>query len=470
MNAPLSVQSWLLAEHIRHQEEQQGRLRGDEAANALAMQQSDSFATRIADRAGALATASSIQADLMRLKHGLGWLIAGLLILATLAGFGVVLGSVQARELEVLWVLMAVLGLPTLTLILWVLGMIFVGRSAPPMPWMHMVVSHLANLASKGLQGPHGEFTLKAALGLLATPAGRWGMSVVSHLFWLVLTVAALILLMLQFTVAQYDLGWGTTLLSEERAIALLQTLAWLPDQLNWLPENPEQWLMSGRLGNDLAQVRMEWAAFLLTLLCLYGVLPRLLALGLSVIMWRIFSRRMSLDLSQPGYVRLQGVLMPQAMPLPPSKARFSLPKVPLRKKSPTGQGVFLVAVESPGKARQALTMPSEFTDLGDVNTREDRVRVLAALDAKREPVGCLVVVCDARRTPDQGLVILINQLADVAKGALIVALYGVDGLSDWGVNPSSRMADWASLGEVTGADVMPIDVLPAKIEEVMAK
>lgn len=470
MNTPLSVQPWLLAEHIRHQEEQQGRLLGDEAANALAMQQSDAFAMRIVHRARALAQARSIQADLIRLRHGLGWLVAGLLIIATLAGFGMVLGSVQARELEMLWVLGAVLGLPTLTLIFWVLGMLFLPHSAPPMPGMPMVVRALSRLAAKGLHGPDAKFTLKAALGLLSTPAGRWGVSVLTHLFWLVLTVAALVLLTLQFTVAQYDLGWGTTLLSEESALALLKALAWLPDQLHWLPQHHEQWLMGGRLGQDLGEVRMEWAVFLLILLMTYGVLPRLLALGLSMLMWRIFSHRMALDLSQPGYVRLQGLLMPQALPPTSPKTRFSVPKVPLRKAPPVGQGVFLVAIESPSKTNQMPPSPHAVTDLGPVNTREDRVRVLAALEAKREPVGCLVVSCDARRTPDQGLVSLINQLADAARGALIIALSGTDALSDWGVDPSSRMEDWASLGEVTGASVIPINMLGAKIDEVMAK
>ena len=469
MNAPLSVQQWLLAEHTRHQEEQQGRLMGDETANALALQQSEAFATRIADRALALPGAQIIQKDLIHIKKSGGWLVIGLLMVAALAGFGMAVGAVRARELEVLWVLTTVLGIPTLTLILWMLWLIFSSRSSIQMPLAKILAWLSRVLSSRLLHGPSARFTLKASLDLLATPYGRWGLSALSHLFWLMFLLAAVLLLTLQFMVTQYDLGWGTTLLSEQSALMLLDALAWLPKQLGWLPPDHQQWLAAGRLGEAPELVRSQWAHFLLVLMLVYGVLPRLMALGVSLILWRVSSQRMSLDLNQPGYVRLKGLLMPEPVPHSAPETRFTLPALPLRKKPASGRDVLLVALEHSPEAPKTRAIRHEVTDLGHINTRQDRARVLAALRAKREPTACLVVVCEARRTPDQGLVTLINQLADAAKASLVIGLSGIDELAGWGVDPSARMEDWQSVGEVTGARVVGLDALDEAVDEVMS-
>lgn len=465
-----TLRRWLLSEHVRAKEEQSGRSLNDQAANALARQQSKMLEERIGDRAEALPGASVVQLDLTRLARGFRWLVVGLGLLALFAGFGAVRVAVGERELEILLVLMTVLLVPSLMFVLWVFWLAFAPKRTDFSLMTQVVGTLIGSLAKRWLRGPDAECTIQAALAYLTTASGRWAMSILTHSIWLVYLLSAWALLAIQLSVAQYDLGWGTTLLSESFAVSLLQGLAWLPSQLGLVPGNQEQWLAAGRFGVGVEAVRAQWAQFLLGLMAFYGVLPRGIALLVSGWMWRQTSRRLQVDASKPGYARLAGLLMdPDPASTLPEKNQVA-PTRPMRPIPPTGSGIYTVSIELDQESTVSDNPMLETTDLGAIDKREDRSGILGALLAKRDPVQCLVVYCQARRTPDQGLIALINQLTDAAQGGLVIALIGQDSLSSWGVNVLDRMQDWEMLAKATGGRVVRIEALEPTLHKLLAQ
>ncbi|HEY7906518.1 MAG TPA: DUF2868 domain-containing protein, partial [Wenzhouxiangella sp.] len=256
-------------------------------------------------------------------------------------------------------------------------------------------------------------------------------------------------------TVSQYDLGWGTTLLSDAHALKLLTLLAYLPESLGLISNQDTSWLEAGRLGVTPELVRAPWAQFLLALVLVYGLLPRLMAFVLSAFFACSGFHRLSLDLKQPGYLRLSGLLMPPKPIISEEDVLNEPSPRALRAAEKDTSGVITVAVEVGSQERaEPLSGLDEATDLGTIETRADRERVLEALSARKESARFLVVQSTARRTPDRGLIDLINQLADAAGGQLIIALTDMDGLEDWGVAPAARLADWHRLAQQTGGEI----------------
>lgn len=455
MTNSIRVTEWLLAEQVRHTEQAQGRFKDDASANAVAKEQGLDLGQRIAQRAKALPGARAVLADLGHLKKLFVWFCVALGLIAVLAAIGAVRLAINQREIEILAVVASLLGPPTAFLLIWLIGLV-VWRQ----PSKHSLLTAVSRsifhrLGPLVLTGPRPEATLAAVTGLFLTPAGRWLLGSISHAFWLVYLFSALCVLTVLLTVSQYDLGWGTTLLSDAHALKLLTLLAYLPESLGLISNQDIEWLEAGRLGVAPELVRAPWAQFLLALVLVYGLLPRLMAFVFSAgFAWSGF-HRLSLDVKQPGYLRLSGLLMPpKSISSEEDVLNEPSPRA-LRVAEKDTSGVITVAVEVGSQERaEPLFGLDEATDLGTVETRADRERVLGALSARKKSARFLVVQCTARRTPDRGLIDLINQLADAAGGGLIIALADMDGLEDWGVTPAARLADWHRLAQQTGGQI----------------
>lgn len=468
MSERLSVKQWWVSEYVRCLEERTGRLADDEVANALARASVASLAERIAIRAQALPMAKSIEIEMQHFGSALRGCVAIGVLIGLLAGLGAGLAAAGQREIDVLTALLTILALPTLTLLIWIGLIVWPKRDEITGPMAHAFL-WLSRSLHRLLGPPDQEGCVaKVMLSMLATPYGRWGLSVFTHLVWLSYLSSALLLLWVQLIVSQYDLGWGTTLLSESTALELLTLLACLPEWLGWMPPQSEQWLAQGQLGVAPEAVRMPMAVFLLSLIVAYGMLPRLLLLGLSVWMWRRMRHVMCLDLSQPGYARLKGLLLDPQRTEPVADQRRVTQARPLRRSLAHGQGVYFLSIEMDTSPAIQPSARGSVTDLGRVEGREDRVRVLAALSSNPTPARCLVIALQARRSPDQGLIELINRLADAAGGALLIVLTDIEGLKAWGVDEASRWEEWSWMGQQTGGRVIRPEELKQALDEVI--
>jgi hypothetical protein len=455
----ITAVDWLLAETVRLHEERQGRMRDDETANVLARETAGQLQYRLARRAAALPVASGIRSDLARLRQ-LAWRMANLLaVLALIAGALAALSTTAIRQVDLLLAVASLLLLPGLMLVLWAGSMLFArpGRAAPGLShgWLAM---GLRKLGPRMVSGPLAAETVSAAAGLMLTGAGRWLLGALTHVFWSVYGLSALALLALLFSIAQYDLSWGTTLLDDATAVALIQAVAWLPAAVGLIEPLTAEWILAGREGVQSGALRAEWARLLLVLIMVYGILPRAVlalvcaAFGLSGL------KRMSLDTARPGYLRLAGALNSheEVDVRGAAPAAFSAPK---RERPALVDGApLLVAVELERPEWPTALPGLEWRALGRADSRSQRKALLAAAGGLDAPPPAVLAQCSALRTPDEGTGRFLSDLADAAGTVLVIWLDESSALQARGGDVAERTSDWQAMAQRVGAEFVGLD------------
>lgn len=457
----LHVRDWLLVESLRRHEERFGR-RDDAQANALALSQPGALPARLLARARALPEAAAVQSDIGRLLRLLGWITAGLAILGLVLGGLAARMAIADRQVDVLLALAGLLLMPTLMLLVW-LGVLLWpqrGSAAPAGAPGRVAVTVLRRLAPRLLDSPLAAEAGLSLAAAAATPWGRWRLSGLTHLFWLCYALGALGMLTLLFSVARYDLSWGTTLLSEEQLIGLVQLLTAWPRWLGLLPAAGTDWILAGSEGGMDAASRALWARFLLAMILAWALLPRLVLSLFSAVLAFWFRHRMPLDTRRPGYLRLVSLLQPAAAQslgsaLPPLPAAR-----PRRRRKPGSSEVVLVRVEldEADKSWDALLPGVSLLDLGQADDRAGRAAVLGMLAERREPAAGVLAVCSMLRTPDAGTEAFLLQLMDSADAPLWLLLDEEGRLAERAVETAARRRDWQALAKRIGAVILFID------------
>ncbi|MGY6553356.1 MAG: DUF2868 domain-containing protein [Wenzhouxiangella sp.] len=457
--ARITASDWLLAETVRLHEEHHGRSAEDETANVLARGLDADLVTRLARRAGAMPQATDIRTDLARLRRLAARLALAVLVLAALAGALAALSSTSDREISFLWAAASLLALPTLMLLVWVALMLSTRptRAAASLSG-GLLAFGLTRLGPRLLRGPLASETVAAGSGLLGTAAGRWALGVLAHSFWVVYSLSALLVLAVLFSVAQFDLSWGTTLLSDDAVVRLISALAWAPAALGLIEAPDAAWILAGREGQQPGLARAEWAGFLLALVLVYGLLPRLLLVAVSALLAVVGLKRLRLDTRQPGYLRLAGLLSDSSdidihgqAPLPASRERR-------RRPSRTDGPPLLVGMELE-RSEWPVRLPGlSLQVLGRADTRAQRRQLLAAADGFLTPPPALIAHCSALRTPDEGTGRFLSRLADVAETVPILWLDESGSLAARGISVADRIADWRALADRIGAAIVVLD------------
>jgi hypothetical protein len=456
----LAISDWLLTETIRLREEHIGRSRDDEAANALARTTPGSLADRLATRARALPAAVAIHDDIGHLYRLLQKLVLVILLFAATAGLLAARASIAQREVDILLAAATLLAFPTLMLITW-MALMRPGRHRGGSGSLvgHLLRRALGWLGPRLLSGDHAVEVTVAGGSALGTPFGRWLLSALAHAFWTVYLLSSMGLLTFFFAVAQYDLTWGTTLLTDEQVVSVVGVLAAPPAWLGLIPEPQAGWILSGREGALAPEARALWARFLLALVFVYGLLPRLALLaGCSVLAWSK-RRRLPLDTAQPGYLRLSGILRPDKPRVTEyGKAPKSTP--PRRRMPPsnTSGHPILVGLELERDDWPPIMPGIETSAIGQADARTGRKAVLAALSVLPAPPPLLLIACSLLRTPDSAHARFIDQAADRAGTIPVLLLLDADRLAERGDRLASRLADWQALAEQVGGVAMRYD------------
>lgn len=457
--ARITASEWLLAETVRLHEEHHGRSVEDETANVLARGGEPDLVMRLARRASAMPLATSIRSDLSRLRR-LAWrLAAAVLVLAAVAGALAALSSTSDREINFLWAAASLLALPTLMLLVWMALMFSTRprRAAASLSGGFLAFG-LTRLGPRLLQGPLASETVAAGSGLMGTAAGRWALGALAHSFWVVYSLSALLVLALLFSVAQFDLSWGTTLLSDDAVVGLISWLAWAPAALGLIEAPDAAWILAGREGHEPGTARAEWAGFLLALVVVYGLLPRLLLAGLSALLAALGLRRLRLDTRQPGYLRLAGLLSdPSDIDI---HGQAPAPVSPQRRRRPSRvDGPPLLVGMELERSEWPVRLPDvSWQVLGRADTRAQRRQLLAAAEGFLTPPPALIAHCSALRTPDEGTGRFLSRLADVAETVPILWLDESAGLEARGIPYADRIKDWRALADRIGAALVVLD------------
>ena len=446
------LQNLWLTETIRLREEHAGPL-DDLEANRLARAAGGDLPSRIARRALWLAERDGLTAALKHWLQGARLALVLLMIFAVLSGAGLAFAALGQTPVNVFWALGSLLGINLILLLSWALGLIFAGEHGATLGRLWLWLSEKFARDAKAAQ-------LAPALLLLLQrkKLNRWALGALVNGLWLLAMLSALILLLTLMATRRYGFVWETTILGADTFIHVTQALGYLPSLLGFNVPTEEMIRASGAGALDIESARQAWATWLVGVLVVYGVLPRLLLALFCLWRWNSGKAALRLDLNLPGYAQLRERLMPTSERLgvnDPEPAQ--LHRVESNVGELASEGALLVAIELDEQRPWPPALPKNVSNAGILDSRESRHKLLEQLS--RFPPARLAIACDPRRSPDRGSLALIAELARNAGATRIWLLQAPPGEALDG----QRLGDWhAALQqlELPFADCAPMNWL----------
>lgn len=471
----------LLAEAVRLHEDAQGFAIDDSQADASAQQVNGDFETRIIARARALTHAPTLQTAFQQLHTTFGLTLGIALFVALMSGVGVARMALNSDPngpvMNFFWVLGSVLGVPTLALLIWLVllwvrpGTMFSNSLGGDFifllmrrinQWLHKGPMHVA--AAQAMASVYAR-----------TPVGRWTLSAISHLLWLVFLIGCLLSLLLILSTKQYTFAWETTILSDRAYIILTRTLASLPEAVGFSAPNPEQIAASHWMGqgDPPAEAREAWSGLLIGSLMVYGIFPRIILLVFCFLARQQAIMGFRLNTTLPGYARLETRLLPASQPLgvvdPDDDKADLTPALPLpapqRSVAATGPPAIMgFEVNQPVSHWPPPVEGVQWLDLGFVDSRNDRKNALERVRHAANPPRIIAIVCSVTITPDRGTQGFINAVQQASSSPVLIILTDGQRLRERGSNHEAeqRFRDWRELAmnaQVSEEQVIDLDL-----------
>ncbi|MFJ2328108.1 DUF2868 domain-containing protein [Pseudomonas sp. NPDC087690] len=426
------LQNLWLTETVRLREEHAGPL-DDLEANRLARTAGGDLPGRIQRRALWLAERDGLTNALRHWLQGARLALVLLMIFAVLSGAGLAFAALGQTPVNVFWALGSLLGLNLILLLSWLLGLIFAGEHGATLGRLWLWLSEKMARDAKAAQ-------LAPALLLMLQrkKLNRWALGSLVNGLWLLAMFSALILLLTLMATRRYGFVWETTILSADTFINVTHALGYLPSLLGFNVPTVEMIRASGEGALDIESARQAWATWLVGVLVVYGVLPRLLLTLLCFWRWNSGKAALRLDLNLPGYAQLRERLMPTSERLgvnDPEPAQ--LHRVESSVGELVSEGALLVAIELDEQRPWPPALPKNVSDAGILDSRESRHKLLEQLS--RFPPARLAIACDPRRSPDRGSLALIAELARSAGETRVWLLQAPPGEA----LDAERLGDW---------------------------
>jgi Protein of unknown function (DUF2868) len=415
----------LLAEAVRLHEEARGAPLDEQGADEAARASTGDFERRVLLRAERLSIAQPLRAALHHLQAGTSAAFALGLVAAFAAGGAaarVVLGSYTEGPVNFFLALTTLLGLHTIALMVWLTFIVFRPGSAA-IGLLGRLVLRLGGRLTRSLhKGPLELAAVQAAGSVfLSAGVGRWALSTISHCMWLAYLAGCLIVVVLLLSTRQYDFAWETTILSEPVYVRVARLIALPVQALGFAVPDAEQISASRWTGKGavIAEAREAWGSLLIGCIVVYGLLPR----GRS---------RYRLDPGHVGFVRLHSRLMPLSRQTgivdseqPDERNRAAatdvVEAVAIRTTGPTG--ILGLEINHPDSGWPPNLPSIEWWDLGFVDNRADRQRILQEAVAAGNAPRALLVVCSLAATPDRGTHAFIDALRRSSRSPSVLLL-----------------------------------------------
>ncbi|XMB49221.1 DUF2868 domain-containing protein [Pseudomonas fluorescens] len=443
-----------LTETVRLREEHAGPLE-DLEANRLARAAGGDLPSRIQQRALHLAERDGLAAALSRWLQGARLALVLLAVVAVISGAGLAFAALGngLAPVNVFWALGSLLGLNLILLVSWALGLPFAGEHSASLGRLWLWLSEKLARDAKAAQ-------LAPALLLLLQrqKLNRWAVGVLVNSLWLLALLSALVILLTLLATRRYGFVWETTILGADTFVAVTQALGTLPALLGFNVPTVEMIRASGDSALNIESARQAWAAWLVGVLLVYGLLPRLILALLCLWRWKRGRAALRLDLNLPGYAQLRERLMPSSERLGVNDvAPEHLHQVSGGVSELESDGALLVAIELDDQHPWPPKLPANVKNAGILDSRESRNKLLEQLS--RFPPARLAIACDPRRSPDRGSLALIAELARSASDTRVWLLQAPPGQA----LDAERLGDWhAALQqlEVSFADCAPLSWL----------
>ena len=423
-----------LTETIRLREEHAGPL-DDLEANRLARAAGGDLPTRISRRALWLAQRDGLTEALRHWLQGARLALLVLAVLAVVSGAGLAFAALGDGQtpVNVFWALGSLLGLNLILLLSWALGLVFAGEHGATLGRLWLWLSEKLARDAKAAQ-------LAPALLLLLQrrKLNRWALGVLVNGLWLLAMLSALVILLMLMATRRYGFVWETTLLGGDTFVAMTQALGALPALLGFNVPTVEMIRASGDAALNIESARQAWATWLVGVLVVYGIVPRLLLALLCLWRWKSGRAMLRLDLNLPGYAQLRERLMPTSERLGISDAAPEhLHHAESSVSELQSDGALLVAIELDDQRPWPPQLPENVSNAGILDSRESRNKLLEQLS--RFPPARLAIACDPRRSPDRGSLALIAELARNASATRVWLLQAPPGEA----LDAERLGDW---------------------------
>ena len=437
------LQRLWLTETVRLREEHAGPL-DDLEANRRARSSAGDLSTRLQNRALWLAERDGLLSAMQHWLQGARLALLVLAVLAVLSGAGLAFAALGDGQtpVNVFWALGSLLGLNLILLLSWALGLLFAGDHGASLGRLWLWLSEKFARDAKAAQ-------LAPALLLLLQrrKLNRWALGTLVNGLWLLAMLSALVMMLLLMATRRYGFIWETTILGADIFVATTRALGALP---NWLGFSVPTVEMI-RISNDTSLynnelVRQAWAVWLVGVVLIYGVIPRLLLAAFCMWRWKSGRNALQLDLNLPGYSQLRERLMPSSERLGVNDiAPEQLHNVQAGHTDLQTDGALIVAIELDDQHPWPPKLPPTVKDAGILDSRESRQKLLEQMT--RFPPARLTIACDPRRSPDRGSLALIGELARSARDTRIWLLQAPPGQA----LDADRLGDWHAALEKLG-------------------
>lgn len=410
-------QHWLL-EAVRLKESQWGPIEDATEVRRI-VAQGGSFQERLLLRAQLLAQRSGWITLQQRMWH-IGSLLCFLFSLFfVLLGVGAATSALTSTDgsVNILLAIVTLLAIPSLSLLIWCASFVFFSPKRQGSVWG--LGQLWLWLSRRIVKGPDQALLLNALLGFSRRQRLlQWGIGTLNHWLWLLALLSATVSVLILLAAKRYSFNWETTLLSADSFVMLVRALGVLPSFLGFV--TPTEAIIRQSDGLQLlpAAVQVQWSSWLVGCLVVYGVLPRLIALGFSFFFLRARLGQLTVDSDLIGLIELCSRLMPQieyvgidaeagADQVPEAEVLIARPAL-------TASTVLIGVELAPDQAWPPLFVPTFWLDAGLVDSREQRSQLLAQLSQKAAEH--LVLCVDAGQTPDRGVIAWLAELASYGK------------------------------------------------------
>lgn len=450
---------YVLLEQVRALDEQQSSDRPLTGFATVVAGQHQPFVRALQQRANALIAEHEWSSVIAAPAQWYGRLTVLVWILFALLGIVAVLnalsGEAGSRVLNIYGLLLVLLGFNLISLVLWLIGCVaklggLVSGSLGSLPLG--IENLLRRFQQKQARSAYSAWQESHFSGKV----GIWRLSLVSHSIWLSYLGAGLVCLLVLFSVRQYDFIWGSTLLSGGTFVDVTLALG-APLQLLGVSMPDTSQVLASQSGSiterslSSTDIRRQWAWFLLGVIAVYGLLPRLLAAMVSLLVLKHAESRYQPDFYLPYYVELKHRMQAEAgevKVVDADDSPFGRVDTEKRAASPAPSdfhalpaGTYVAGFELAESLQQALSI--------NIVGRESyaaSLRAIASSDA------ALAVIVDLEAVPDRGTRRKLIELFSKAKDTYLILLDDANGSEAHG---GQRLADWYQLA---GDAAVPVE------------
>ena len=375
----------------------------DSHANQIAIEQANSTELRLLTRAQTQSQVLGLQQAQSQVRMAMRMGLFAVWVVSLLLGISAGLASLgdSSQPVNVVWAIGSLLLLPTIMLLAWLLTFLLRATTGG---WFGQGFELLiGKVLNQGKTTDAWRAWLRLAL---RAKAHRWWLALLTHSIWLWLLTGMILALLVAFSLRHYTFVWQTTWLSPDVFVQFAQAVGALPAKLGFVMPDSAAIKASGNVALDEPVVRLAWANWVVGALLVFGWIPRLL---MALVSWGVLRRlysRCQID-QQEAYAlqirqRLERLASKSEVDAPPGSVEPWQHIVGIDP-GESGSDAAVVVVEAELPSTLHGKLPAQAALLPPVDDRESRQQSLDRL--RQLKPARLLVIADARQTPDRGLV-----------------------------------------------------------------